>query len=109
MDGALLPAIELLSDPEWIARRLSAQHDPAQEGGEHLVDQPQHHQRIMPDHLPRTNEQVTGYARSFGHPQAAWVAGRRKPIDPAPRCTQRSPAPAPQAADRAPAAGGLGG
>ena len=52
MDGALLLAIELLSDPEWIARRLSAQHDPAQEGGEHLVDQPQHHQRIMPGHLP---------------------------------------------------------
>jgi hypothetical protein len=24
----------------------------------------------MPGHLPRTNEQVTGCARSFGHPQA---------------------------------------
>jgi hypothetical protein len=25
----------------------------------------------MPGYLPRTNEQVTGCARSFGHPQAA--------------------------------------
>jgi hypothetical protein len=25
------------------------QHDPAQERGEHLVDQPQRHRRIMPD------------------------------------------------------------
>ena len=46
-----------------------AQHDPAQELGEHLVDQPQRHQRIMPGHLPRTNGQVTGCAHSFGHPQ----------------------------------------
>ena len=45
------------------------EHNPAQEGGEHLVDQPQRHQRIMPGYLPRTNGQVTGYARSFGHPQ----------------------------------------
>jgi hypothetical protein len=44
------------------------EHDPAQELGEHLVDQPQRHQRIMPGYLPRTNEQVTGCVRSFGHP-----------------------------------------
>ena len=30
-----------------------AQHDPAQELGDHLVDQPERHQRIMPGHLPR--------------------------------------------------------
>jgi hypothetical protein len=47
----------------------SAQHDPAEERGEHLVDQPQRHQRIMPGHLPRTNEQVMGCACAFGHPQ----------------------------------------
>ena len=47
----------------------SAQHDPAQERGEHLVDQPQRHQRIMPGHLPRTNGQVTGCVHSIGHPQ----------------------------------------
>ena len=46
----------------------SAQHDPAQELGEHLVDQPQRHERIMPGHMPLTNEQVTGCARNFGHP-----------------------------------------
>jgi hypothetical protein len=34
------------------------QHDPAQELGEHLVDQPQRHQRIMPGCMPRANEQV---------------------------------------------------
>jgi hypothetical protein len=47
-----------------------AQHDPAQELEENLVDQPQRHQRIMPGYLPRTNGEVTGRARSFGHPQA---------------------------------------
>ena len=46
-----------------------AQHDPAEELGEHLVDQSQRHQRIMPGHLPRTNGQVTGCVHSFGHPQ----------------------------------------
>ena len=67
-----------------------AQHDPAEELGEHLVDQSQRHQRIMPGHLPRTNGQVTGCAHSFGHPQARscfavsgavagpWVAGTRR-------------------------------
>ena len=47
-----------------------AQHDPAQELGEHLVDQSQRHQRIMPGCLPRTNGQVRGCVRSFGHPHA---------------------------------------
>jgi hypothetical protein len=31
------------------------QHDPARELGEHLLDQPRRHQRIMPGHLSRTN------------------------------------------------------
>ena len=106
MNGALLPAIELLSDPEWIAR---PKHDPAQEGGEHLVVS---RSTISGSSLATCRERtsrsravraVSGTHRPPGSP----VAGRRNPIDPAPRCTQRSPAPAPQAADRAPAAGGL--
>jgi membrane protease YdiL (CAAX protease family) len=36
-----------------------------------MVDQPQRHQRTMPGHLPRTNEQVMGCACSFGHPQVS--------------------------------------
>jgi transposase InsO family protein len=46
-----------------------AQHDPTQELGEHLVDQPHRHSRIMRGHLSRTNRQVTGCVRSFGHPR----------------------------------------
>jgi len=46
-----------------------AQHDPAQEIDEHLVDQPQRHHRIVPGCLSRTNGQVRGCARSFGHRQ----------------------------------------
>jgi hypothetical protein len=47
----------------------SAQHDPAQELREHLVDQPQSHQRILSDYMPPANEQVRGCVRSFGHSQ----------------------------------------
>ena len=57
-----------------------AQHDPAQELGEHLVDQPQRHQRIMPGHLLWTNGQVTSCARSFGHPQAEEDTGELVPV-----------------------------
>jgi hypothetical protein len=48
-----------------------AQHHPAQELGQYLVDQPQRHQRIMPSELQRTKEQVTCCVRSFGHAQLA--------------------------------------
>jgi hypothetical protein len=50
-----------------------AQHDPAEELGEHLVGQPQRHRGIMPGPLPRTNGQVRGCLHSFGHPQALRV------------------------------------
>ena len=42
------------------------EHDPVQQRGEYLVDQPQRRQRIMPGPLPRTNAQVTGCVRSSG-------------------------------------------
>jgi hypothetical protein len=63
------------------------QHDPAQELGEHLVDQSQRHQRIMPGRLPRTNGQVTGCVHSFGHPQpvkAMWDGAGTGQTDVAP-------------------------
>jgi len=45
------------------------QHDPAEERGEHLVDQSQPISGSC-HHLPRTNGHVTGCVHSFGHPQA---------------------------------------
>jgi hypothetical protein len=45
-----------------------AQHDPAHELGDHLVDQSPSADHAH--HLPRTNGQVTGCVHSFGHPQA---------------------------------------
>jgi hypothetical protein len=56
--------------------RSRPEHDPALELGEHRVDQPQHHQRIMPGRLPpRTDGQLTGCAHGFGHPQARRISG----------------------------------
>ena len=46
----------------------SLQHDPAQELGEHPVDQPQRHRRIMPGAC-RDERQVSGCVHSFGHLQ----------------------------------------
>ena len=45
-----------------------AQHDPAQEVGEHLVDQPQRHQRIMPGHLPWDERAGHGLCPQFRAP-----------------------------------------
>jgi hypothetical protein len=49
--------------------------DPAQELGEHLVDQPQRRRRMMPGRLPWTNGNLTGCARVLGHPQARRTSG----------------------------------
>jgi hypothetical protein len=48
-----------------------AQHDPAQELGEHQVDQLQRHARIMPVHRRLRIRQVNGCEQSIGHPQAS--------------------------------------
>jgi hypothetical protein len=46
-----------------------AQHHPAQELGEHHVDQLQRHRRIMPGGLQLTKQHVSGRALIFGHPR----------------------------------------
>ena len=63
--------------------RSGVQRDPAQELGEHLVDQPQRHQRIMPRHLPRTTGQVRDCVLSFGHAQGRQAHRRRGGAGPA--------------------------
>ena len=44
----------------------SAQHQPAQQLGEHQVDQPQRHRRIMPELPLATKQQVRGASRVSG-------------------------------------------
>jgi hypothetical protein len=47
---------------------FGAQHDPAQERGEHLVDQPQRHQRIVPGQLDADEQAGHGLCAQFRAP-----------------------------------------